>query len=82
MNNTKGQWYLPAAGELYSYVCGNFASKLSSTNSKLNWSIGGYFWSSSEYSSTQAWIVMTYCGPVFEEAKNTSHSVSCFLSIS
>ena len=76
-----GDWYLPAAGELYSYVYGNWSSKLSATATKLSWSLSTYFWSSSEYTSSLAWSVGSSGGDVDDGGKGYTRSFSCFLAI-
>ena len=76
-----GDWYLPAAGELYSYVYGNWSSKLKATATKLSWSLSTYFWSSSEGSDNLAWFVHSYHGYVSYDDKGDDYSVSCFLAI-
>ena len=82
MESSKGQWYLPAAGELYSYVYGNYNSKLKATATKLGWDIAYAFWSSSEYSSRFAWYVRSLDGSMGDRyEKNYTRSVSCFLAI-
>ena len=37
-----GDWYLPAAGELYSYVCGNY-SAINTAMTSIGWSFGSYY---------------------------------------
>ena len=79
-----GDWYLPAAGELYSYVYGGGTnySKINTTMGKLGWTFGGrYFWSSSEYLSNHAWTVHSSDGYMTSYSKDTTGSVSCFLAI-
>lgn len=80
-----GDWYLPAAGELYSYVYGNY-STINTTMTTLGWSWGGtyyYFWSSSEYGRQFAWVVNLVSGVVRYDVKDEprANSVSCFLNI-
>ena len=77
-----GQWYLPAAGELYRYVYANY-STISSTMTKLGWSLPvADYWSSSEYDDYFAWSVYYGSGTVGNLAKyNGTHSVSCLLEI-
>ncbi len=77
-----GDWYLPAIGELYSYVYGNY-SKINATMTKLSWTFGSrYFWSSSEYYSDSAWNVYSYTGDMTSYFyKGYTHSVSCFLAL-
>ncbi len=77
-----GDWYLPAAGELYSYVYGNWSSKLKATTTKLGWSLSSNFWSSSEISTKQAWNVLSSDTLWFGNTKNAYLDVSCFLDIS
>ena len=77
-----GDWYLPAAGELYDYIYGNY-STINSTVSKLSWTFGGrYFWSSSECSSGYAWNVYSSSGSMGYDVKYRSNlSVSCLLAL-
>ena len=75
-----GDWYLPATGELYSYVHGNY-SKLKATVAKLSWNLDSYFWSSSEGDNNVAWYVTTYNPNVKVFNKKYSSSVACFLAI-
>ena len=79
-----GDWYLPAAGELYSYVYGGGTnySKINTTMGKLGWTFGSrWFWSSSESSDTTAWDVYSYYDRVYYTSKGNDHSVSCFLAL-
>ena len=79
-----GDWYLPAAGELDSYIYGGGTnySKINTTMGKLGWTFGiRYFWSSSEYNSNLAWCVYSNGGGVHTDYKNFNTSVSCFLAI-
>ena len=80
--HTKGQWYLPATGELYDVVFNNnvninkgFAAL--GMNS-LNLS---YYWSSSESARDRAWLVNSGYGDVYNFAKLASYAVSCLLAI-
>jgi len=77
-----GDWYLPAAGELYSYVYGNY-SKINTTMEKLGWSFLE-LWSSSEKSASDAWLVSINYDDVYEDCKNCSSGAgtNCFLEIS
>ena len=80
---SKGQWYLPAAGELYASIVTNY----SAVNSGLSAAGGtqlssGYYcyWSSSEYSSSYAWVVSANGGPVYGYIKNYNDAdVRCVL---
>ncbi len=79
-----GDWYLPAAGELYSYVYGGGTnySKIYTTMGKLGWTFGSRaFWSSSEKSDTSAWRVNSSNDTVGGGNKGNNYSVSCFLEI-
>ncbi|MBQ8436897.1 MAG: hypothetical protein IJX20_04530 [Alphaproteobacteria bacterium] len=65
-----GDWYLPAAGEIYSYVYGNY-SVINTTMEKLGWSLGSvWLWSSSEVSNTIALIVYSGNGGMGEHLKD------------
>ena len=76
-----GQWYLPAAGELYRYVYANY-STISSTMTKLGWSLtAAYYWSSSEYNGSTAWYVNAGNGDMLGYGKGYGNSVSCLLEI-
>ena len=79
-----GDWYLPAAGELYSYVYGNNNTLSSVYTGSLGWSsFSSYFWSSSERSDGLAWFVYSGGGDVTSDNKRDDYySVSCFLDIS
>lgn len=64
-NNLGSEWYCPARGELVSL--GKVASSVNATMSQNGYSpIAGFFWSSTEYSSNNAYIVCvasnTYMG--------------------
>ena len=78
-----GDWYLPAAGELYSYVYGNYSKLLDTWKNKLAWntSFSYDFWSSSEKSANDAWVVRSSNGYMINYYKNYNYSVSCFLAI-
>ena len=79
-----GDWYLPATGELYDYIYSQYSTV------KAGWDKVGttiftiYFWSSSEYDTSNAWGVgVAASGLVRTNYKmNTGYSVSCFLDIS
>ena len=76
-----GQWYLPAAGELYRYVYGNYDT-ISSTMTKLGWSLpAAYYWSSSEYTGNGAWYVNSGNGDMLGYGKGYGYSVSCLLAL-
>ena len=81
-----GDWYLPAAGELYSYVYGGGTNynKINTTMTTLGWTFGSRrFWSSSECTSENAWNVSSDNGNMGNGNKHYSYgpSVSCFLAI-
>ena len=85
MNNTKGQWYLPAAGELYHYLYGEgiHYNKINTTWNRLGITLSNkYFWSSSEYTTNDAWRINFNYGTTLNYYKTYLYSVCCFLSIS
>ena len=76
-----GDWYLPAAGELYSYVYGNY-SAINTAMTSIGWTWGSdYLWSSSEYGTSNAWDVGTSNGLMNGFNKNRTNYVSCLLAI-
>ena len=82
LNETLGQWYLPAAGELYNYVYSSSYYAISQVSTILDWSgFGGVatLWSSSEYSYGDAWFLN--CCSFLANGKTGSRYVSCFLAI-
>ncbi len=82
MESSKGQWYLPAVGELNDYMYGNYDKLLNIYKTHLGYSsFSYYFWSSYEYNSNYAWTVYSYNGYVLDYGKNDTHSVSCFLAL-
>lgn len=74
-----GQWYLPAAGELYAYWASNF-NTLKPTLTTLNWSYNGWFWSSTEIYSNSAWGVF-YDGRLGNNGKLATTPATCFYAI-
>ncbi len=76
-----GDWYLPAAGELNSYVSGNYYQGLEATATKLGWDIDLNLWSSSERSGSHAWRVYSVNGSMNYNGKPLNYSVSCFLAL-
>ncbi len=80
---SKGQWYLPAAGELYASIETNY----SAVNNGIK-AAGGtqltseyyYFWSSSEYNSGRAWNVYSDTGLVDWDHKVNYGYVRCVLA--
>ena len=77
-----GDWYLPAAGELYSYVSSNY-TKLKTTMQAMGWiDTTNYFWSSSEYDGWYAWNINISSGYTTWSYKNVyDYKVSCFLAL-
>ena len=77
-----GDWYLPAAGELYDYFYGNYDT-LNATVNKLGWnSFAEWYWSSSEYSAGYAWNVSSSSGGMSYNGKDLNDdSVSCLLAL-
>ena len=79
-----GDWYLPAAGEIYEYFYGGGTnySKIRATWTKLGITLTNtYFWSSSEYSRRIAWIVDSFYNDALYKDKYSNFSVSCLLAI-
>ena len=74
-----GQWYLPAAGELYGYIYASYTT-LEATFGALGKSLpSGHYWSSSEYNTYNAWLVGSSIGNVTSGSKDSNWSVSCCL---
>ncbi len=84
MESTRGKWYLPAAGEVYDYIYGNY-NTLNPVVTAIGWTYfdGDFFWSSSEYSSSNAWNVISSSGSMGNGKgyKYNTYSVSCFFEI-
>ena len=82
MESSKGQWYLPAEGELYNYVYGNYSiiEPVATAIGKANL-FGGGFWSSSENSDAHAWM-MNFQGYFDRWVKASKFQAFCFLDIS
>ena len=80
MSGTKNQWYLPAAGEFYDYVAGNY-EVLSKAFSKIGINMSSNYWSSSAYNIYSAWRVSPYDGNMETSGKSGSRLVSCFLAL-
>ena len=81
MSETSGQWYLPATGEVYAYLYGNY-NVIDSTFSTIGWSLDNYyFWTSCEHAAYYgAWNV--HINGYFDgKDKHYSFSVTCFLEI-
>jgi len=78
-----GDWYLPAAGELYSYVYSNYNAVKASWDKVETSFMDSFFWSSSERDSHIAWGVWVDWGEVEyrDKVRMTSGSVTCFLAI-
>ena len=83
LENSKNKWYLPAIGELYSYLGSNKSLIMSAWNkTETPFVSQAYFWSSTQYSDTTIWHwyftnnTITYC------IKNDCGLyVACFLKI-
>jgi len=59
ISGTEGDWYLPAAGELYTYVYGYTSVIEPVVTNTLGWDSYRYntYWSSSEYNAEVSWVV-------------------------
>ncbi|MBQ8436636.1 MAG: hypothetical protein IJX20_03190, partial [Alphaproteobacteria bacterium] len=77
----KGEWYLPAAGEIYNYFYTNYALINTAFLELGLSSFGKYYWSSSEYDTYPAWGVDSYGDYVGWDNKLNNRSVSCLLVI-
>ena len=76
-------WYLPATGELYEYVYGNYSDLYNTWVNVLTLDTEFYhiFWSSTEESRFNAWSVYSNDGNIISDYKGGGGSVTCFLSI-
>lgn len=83
LENTKNNWYLPAAGELYDYVYSNWYALNNTYVSKLHWpTFSHYFWSSTEYTTTDSWVVNCNVRDVgWGNKVSTYYFIGCFLKI-
>ncbi len=82
MESSKGQWYLPAVGELYKYVYKNYDTLLSILTTHLGYSSFSYwFWSSTEVTNSNSWYVGSDRDYVGGSFKSTTHSVVCFFAL-
>jgi len=83
INGTEGKWYLPAVGELYTYLYGYYLTLKPVAVDIMGWNnFETFFWSSSEYSSLFAWFMGSDGGSVAWNSKNINdYSVSCLLEI-
>ena len=83
LENSKGKWYLPAFGELYSYLQNNYYQLKNVYISKLGWEeFTMCFWSSTEYNSETVWV--DYPASWYKNAIGKSYmscNVGCFLTI-
>jgi len=77
-----GDWYLPAAGELYNYLYMNYTTIKVIFNSLGITLSTDYFWSSSESGSSFVWLVQPSTGYVDTDyAKNNNFPIVCFHAI-
>ncbi len=82
---SKGQWYLPSAGEVYYYLYKNYA-KVKAAWDKLGVSVpNSLFWSSTEYDNYGAWYINSANGTLdFYSKYNVSgnyRTAGCFAPI-
>ncbi|MBQ8436182.1 MAG: hypothetical protein IJX20_00875, partial [Alphaproteobacteria bacterium] len=75
-----GDWYLPAAGELYSYVYGNY-SAINTAMTTIGWTFGSVLLLSSSESFAYAWSVNSSDGDMDDFLKDGIGPVTCFLTI-
>ena len=82
LESSKNQWYLPAMGELYDYIYSQYSTVKAGWDKVGTTISDSYFWSSSEYSSNNAWLVSSSSGNVGADSKDSNfYSVSCLLAI-
>ncbi len=80
LESSKGSWYLPAYGELHTYLNPNY-SKIKASIYKAGGYINThYFWSSTETSQNEVWVLIAESG-IFHHAKHNTSSAGCFLSL-
>jgi len=80
---TAGDWYLPAVGELYSYVHMNY-SKLTKATNLLGWIYfnNSFFWSSSEGVGANVWGINITTGNINSaNHRKNSYTITCFHKI-
>ena len=81
---SKGDWYLPAQGELYASIVTNYSAVNSGISAAggTQLSSGYWYWSSSEYDYRCAWGANAYTGGVsWEHSKNGfPYYVRCVLA--
>ena len=77
-----GDWYLPALGELYNYIYGNYETLNTTGWATLDWKlIDRDLWSSSEYSDVGAFHSFVNVGQIWDYSKGEARQVTCFLAI-
>ncbi len=78
-----GDWYLPAAGEIYNYMYDNDSNlKIDTTATKLGWiSYNRCYCSSTEDSQYYFWMVCTSNGYTYYQEKRIGCVSPCFLAI-
>ena len=78
-----GDWYLPAAGELYKYVYGNYNAIINNYTNLLGFDpSSNYFWSSTEINYQQAHNVRVNDATMdFYSYKKDKWTAACFLTI-
>ena len=82
LESSKNQWYLPAMGELYDYIYSQYSTVKAGWDKVGTTISDSWFWSSSEYSLTNAWSVGSSSGNMYYDGKrNNKYSVSCLLAL-
>ena len=82
LESSKGNWYLPALGELF-YVYENYEMLRTKIRLMNPHDYSGYgFWSSSEQSAINGWGIVVSNASGGASAKTDTYSVTCFLNIS
>ncbi len=80
---SKGQWYLPAAGELYASIVTNYSAVNSGLSAAGGTTIqSGWYWSSSEIDYDKAWILYSNDGHMSDFSKSGGFNfyVRCVLA--
>ena len=83
---SEGEWYLPAAGELYASIVTNKTSVVKGLNTlglkPQDWYDirSGHYWSSSEIDQSAMWAIDTTAGKVIAASKGYTSYVRCVLA--
>ena len=84
LEESKNQWYLPAAGELYNYLGLNYETiKYTWNKLNINYDETNHLWTSTEAAYHYGWIIKPSTAHLltFGASKTASFLTTCFLSI-